>query len=229
MRKLILIGLVAFSAHTFAQTLDPTYHRGYIVKEDGTKIEGIIEADLQFPWNVQDDIKFFDPKLLEQGKVKNKDKEKFGPKDIKGFGFDNVYFESQKYADMTAIGPASLGKYYFLERIEDGKIKLFRFFDSPPKVLTGGETFEQVYDNLRNSPRSLIKKGDDKVKEATGFEKLISDCPVVFEKFQKGEYGNYASNENQTGAGKLITKLANRGNSEQFIGAVVRDYNANMK
>jgi hypothetical protein len=229
MRKLILIGLVAFSANAFAQTLDPAYHRGYIIKEDGSKVEGIIEADLQFPWNVQDDIKFFDPKLLEQGKVKGKDKEKYGPKDIKGFGFDDRYYESQKYADMTAIGPASLGKYYFLERLEDGKIKLYRFFDSPPKVLTVDETFEQVYENLRNNPRSLIKKGDDKVKESAGFEKMINDCPVVMEKYQKGEYGNYAGKEDQTAAGKLITKMANRGNSEQFIGAVVRDYNANMK
>lgn len=229
-KTLIIIAASLISVFSFSQNLGPNQHLGKILKEDGTQEEGIIEADLTLPWRLQKEIKFFDKMLLEYGsKIKNKDKKEYGPKDIKGYSIGDKVWESQKYADLSAVGPAALGAMFFLERVENGKIKLFNFYGTPPAIVTG-ETIDQSNEEYR-TPLLLIQKGTDKAKvlaPATDLSKFIGDCPEVNEKYKKGEFGNKAVDEDKNKMGKLLARASDGADMSVFV-AVVLAYNEKMK
>lgn len=234
MKKMILtlclLGVFSFS---FSQA-EEDYHKGRIFKEDGTSEDGIIEADLKYPWIIQKYIRFFDAALLNQeDRVKLRDKPKIDPKDIAGFEFEGKRYESNKYADLSGLGPGSLGTFYFLELVEDGPIKLYKYYNSPPTVMQGEP--EGIYEDLRNSPTILYRKGDTKLQPISSvtLEEAIKDCPEVKAKFDKGDYGNKLESNpddaKKSRLGKLIKSVTTaQPNLNDYVFEVVREYNTLM-
>ena len=228
MKKLFTLVMALSGYLLSAQDLAENQHLGKIIKSDASTEDGVIEANTEFPWSFQKEIKFYDTKLLGT-KIKGKDKKEFGPKDIRGFTFDDRTYESNKFADLSAVGPASLGAMYFLEVVLTGKINLYHLYDSPPTFISG-TTIEEANAAAR-TPRLLIKKGDDKVKELTNnnISKFIEDCPSVLAKYDKGEYGNTVRDPNKSLAGNLLAKALAGSPQEAILMDIVKDYNATMK
>jgi hypothetical protein len=62
------------------------------------------------------------------GQIEDKMKEervvsgKYGPKDISGYRYEDMEFESAKYADMSAVGFNMIPKWMFLRRIINDKV-----------------------------------------------------------------------------------------------------------
>jgi hypothetical protein len=124
---------------------------------------------------------------------------KYGPKDISGYRYENMIFESVKYADMSAVGFGMLGKKMFMRKIIDGKISLFYHYDNPPTVLVG-ETFESYYKECAQEHVVYRKGKDGKLKLAGSIvsrkidQELFEDCPYVKEKLDTDVYSG-SSNE----------------------------------
>lgn len=214
-----------------AQEASDNQYQGTIINLDGTESQGVIEANLQYPWIIQKHILFFDASLLEQEeRVKLKDKPKLDAKDLVGFRFEDKVYESHKYADLSALGPKALGTNYFFELAVDGPIKLYKFYDSPPTVMQGDP--EAIYAELRNNPHLYIKKGDEKIDflSTSKLEKFISDSPEVWNKYEKGEYGNKLEGDGgkKSRLGKLINKAMNTPSINSYVYEVVSEYNALM-
>ena len=228
----IVLSLVLNTSAQETEVMDNQYP-GTVLNLDGSRKNVIIETNLNYPWITQKYIRYFADSLLEGSeRVKLRDKPKYDAKDLLGFQVEGKKYEAQKYADLSALGPKSVGSYYFLEVAMDGPIKLYRFYDSPPTVMEGDP--ERIYEELRNAPRILIKKGDSKVVAVSsgGLEKMISDCPEVADKYKKGEYGNkVAEDENakkKSGLGKLVNKAISMVATDGYVFEVVTDYNQIM-
>lgn len=228
----ILSALLSLPTIFLAQDVSESQYEGTVINLDGTETEGIIEANLQYPWIIQKHIRFFDKSLLEQDRVKLKDKPKLDAKELLGFSFADKKYEAYKYADLSALGPKTLGSYYFFEQAVDGPIKLYKFYDSPPTVMQGDP--EVIYEELRNNPNLFVKKGDEKIDilSASKLQNMISDCPEVAAKYDKGEYGNKLKEEEdgkkKSKLGKLINKTINTPSPESYAWDVVKEYNELM-
>ncbi len=206
--------------------LSDTQFEGFVIDNDGKKTEGIIEMNPSFPWDVQKGIKFIPQDTWEsKDKIKNKDKEKYGPKDLQAFQASDMYYETQKYADLSAVGLANIPKKYFLHRIEDGTMKLYRFYSNPPKVISG-RTFDEVYADYRQNYQLAFFKEGDKIRSADGTDmgKYIDDCMAVWEKFKDGLYGNAKRKEEMTKVGKLLRTMGDNMNEDEYR-TLVSDYN----
>lgn len=58
-----------------------------------------------FFWVYQDDFKFIEvEKFFKKDKVKNKDFEKYGLKDIDGYDYEDLIYVFVKYLDMIVVG-----------------------------------------------------------------------------------------------------------------------------
>ncbi|MBZ0244472.1 MAG: hypothetical protein K8H85_00860 [Cyclobacteriaceae bacterium] len=216
---------------SIAQEAGDNQYQGTIVNLDGTESQGVIEANLQYPWVIQKHIRFFDASLLEQeDRVKLKDKPKLDAKDLLGFRFEDKVYESHKYADLSALGPKALGANYFFELVVDGPIKLYKFYDTPPTVMQGDP--ETIYAELRNNPHLFIKKGDEKIDvlSTSKLEKFISDSPEIWAKYNKGEYGNKLEDDGgkKSKLGKLINKAMNTPSIDAYVYNVINEYNTLM-
>ena len=85
---------------------------GLIIK-DGKEIQGYIKSTgtaytrgkfFPAPWQFQSDIKFISKDVFEQTeKIKNKLFENYGPKEIDGYRYDTLVYESVKYSDLSEI------------------------------------------------------------------------------------------------------------------------------
>jgi hypothetical protein len=191
--------------------------------QDGQEIEGYIKSLGQVyshntqqyypaPWEFQGNINFIPKDVFENTvKISGKLYKKYGPKDISGYRYEDLEFESVKYADMSAVGMNMIPKKMFLRRITNDKVSVFYHYDTPSSVVVGG-TFEEAYAECAQE-RVVYRKGiDGKVKLITGIkgintnDKDFADCPYVAEKKANGGYS---------------------GNHLDIILAVIEDYNTN--
>jgi hypothetical protein len=178
--------------------------QGAIFTKNGEEIAGYIKAKKDVygmdkkqyypaPWTYQDDIQFIPKDVFENTiEIKRKMYKKYGPKDISGYRYEELYFEAVKYADMSAVGLNMFPKWTFLRKIIDGKISVFYHYDNPPTVLVG-ETFEPYYIKCAKEQVVYRKGKDGKLKLIEGIAGLkISkdweDCPLVKEKYDGDVY-----------------------------------------
>ena len=186
---------------------------GKILK-DGKESEGYIKmtgkiGDYSAPWQFQDGIKFIPKDVFEKAeKIKANLYEKYGPEDCDGYVFDTLVFESVKFSNMTTVGLGMLGQKMFMQLISKDKISFYHFFNSPPKIVTGGDTFENYY--LECAQPNLVyrigKDGKLKIIEYLNIEKELADCPSVIEKHKNGDYASPGSQEKK-GLGQFFGKL----------------------
>jgi hypothetical protein len=232
MKNLFLFVIFSFLAVSLnAQNeLAENQHHGEIHFTNGNIQKGIIEADFGSPWAIQKGIKYFDESLLSQPKIKNKDKADYDPKDIVWLTIGDRIYEVQKYADLTAAGTGSIPHNYFLERITDGKIKLFKFYQTPMMV---GNTYDvdKSYVDCRNNPDILIWKEGEKIKAIQNIDlrEYLADCPAVLTKYENGEYGNPKVDPEKSKFAAKVHTDASIQEMKQWIVAVIDDYNQTMK
>jgi hypothetical protein len=163
---------------------------GYI-KKKGT---GYIDSErLSAPWQFQDDIRFISKEVFEnKEKIKNRDFNKYSPKDIDGYKYngDSLTFVSNKYSDMSAVGTGMIPKWKFMREVLDGEISIYHHYQSPPSV--GSTTgLRAMYVEYAENPEIVYQKGEDeKMKLVNGMnvEKELADCEEVVKKFQNQEY-----------------------------------------
>lgn len=197
---LVLNYFTGFS-QTEGQMRDHHVTTGVVIR-DGREIPGYIKIQgtaflgdslRAAPWEFQKSIRFMQKDIFERSeKIRNRDFVKYGPDDIDGYRYhgDSLVFESVKYADMSAVGTGMIPKRIFMRKVSSGRISIFHHFHSPPPV---GEVSELRRSYLESTvPEYVYRIGEDgKLKLISGLNvrKELADCPLVVEKFEKGEYG----------------------------------------
>jgi hypothetical protein len=244
MKKVKIFGaslcLMLLSTQAFSQVTEKMKSEnvvaGSIIK-NGKEIPGYIRAmgtasvdGTQFtaPWEFQLSLRFIEKNDFEKAeKIKNKDYVKYEAKDIEGYKYDNdsLIYESVKYSDMSAVGTGMLSQKIFMRKISEGKISLYHHFQSPPPVMVGDAvSFKATY--IENANPNYVYKtaNDDKLKlvNSLNIKKELSDCPVVVEKFEKGEYGIKNGEGKSTGLTKLMNKTVLK---DDIKLAAIGDYN----
>ena len=235
----LAITLVSTSAHSQLSEKIKTEKvvDGSIIKE-GKEIQGYIKITgtaytrgkfFPAPWQFQSDIKFIPKDIFEQTeKIKNKLFVSYGPKEIDGYRYDTLIYESVKYADLSEISLSIIPQMIFIRKIKDGKIALYHHFSSPPNVVTGPEGFEPAYIEC-SRPNLVYQKennGTLKLVKFLNIEKELSDCPYVTEKQSRGEYGVVGKDGEASDLNKLYSNLAYR---EEVRLKAIEDYNNNCR
>ncbi len=222
----------------FAQEyeLKPDQFKGEIYMKKGGSRTGYIDmkgSDMS-PWANQQSVKFFSDEAVADGKVQGKEKEKFKPKTLNGYKSGDRYFESIKISAAklsTGIGMAS---QKFVERLVDGKIKLYKLYEAPDPagVYVGEEEIarhEQELERMRNEPLMVLQKGDGKyiLLRKANLSEMLSDCPDVQAKYDGGEYGIEPWNPDaETKLGKMIANQTNAEQVEAILPEILNDYNS---
>ncbi len=205
-------------------------YKGYILTEEG-KQEGIIwlsGGGVETPWSLQKKVSFITEE--DFGKIKkNKVKyfESYKSKQLLGYGFDDVQYESVKFADLSAVGPDMLSKMYFLKVLVQGNLSLYKYYHTPPSAVSGDEV------NRTNAEWALdndivIKKGESKSKDIdrVDVDELLDDCPTVKDKYLNGEYGFTPKNDGEKkGLGKIWAKMNDRADIEKALILIATEYN----
>lgn len=204
-----------------------------IVKKGARKGYVDMRGSDRSPWNNQNSVKFFTDEAIADGKLKNKEKEKFKPKDLKGYTADDRYFESIKISAAKLNIGVGMAQQKFVERMVEGHIKMYKFYESPdPTAVHVGEEAIAAHkvelERMRNNPMLVIKKGDEKLVllRKVNIGELLADCPEVQEKYLSGGYGVEPFNTDaETKLGKFIAKNANAEQMEAILPEIFEDYN----
>lgn len=203
---------------------------GYIIK-DGKQTHGYIRRmgteslgteNYPAPWQFQGDIRFIPKNIFEiTAKIKNKLFVSYSAKDIDGYVYDTMVFESVKYSDMSSVGVSMIAKKMFMHRISDGKIKLFQHFQSPPIIFNGQDYIECA------KPNPIYQVGaDGKLKPVSllNVSKELADCPQVVQRFKNNEYSTLGTENDQ--GNKFLSNVVFR-NEVRLM--VIDDYNRTCK
>jgi hypothetical protein len=209
MQKLFLfICFILFTSSVFSQAeLKENQFEGYIIQKNGTKKEGIIEIkNIRQPWSFQEPFKFFDKSLLGNDKIKKSDKMECIPGEVIEYGFGDKRYVLVNYVNnnqaeggtlttgLSALKNATQTKY-FAEVYREGKVSLFRFYNSPPEfyVTSGEDEAAKMRDFIEDCKKNydiLIEKGEEKAKsfEQISIKKFFKDCPFVIKKYEDNLY-----------------------------------------
>jgi hypothetical protein len=177
---------------------------GAIFNKNGEEIAGYIKAKKDVygmhtklyypaPWEYQDDIHFIPKDVFENTpEIKKKLYKKYGPKDISGYRYEELYFEAVKYADMSSVGLNMFAKWMFLRKVMVGKMEVFYHYENPPAV-TVNEPIDNYYVEYAKEHVVYRKGKDGKLKLVDGvagvnIHKDWEDCPFVKEKYDQKEY-----------------------------------------
>jgi len=234
---LLAVGQAALCQTTKKMRENNVLHGSIILK--GKPIEGYIKSKgkvlnddewMDAPWQFQGKLQFIAKDIFDnKDKIKNKDFNKYGAKDIDGYHYngDSLAYESVKYVDMSAVGTGMIPKSKFMRKMESGKINLYIHFQSPPAAMVGStEDFRRTYEECA-VPEPVYQKGEKaKLKLVNGMnvKKVLADCPDVVKKFEGGEYGviETKSESKLKGLAKLANKTTFR--DDMKINAI-KDYN----
>ncbi|MGK0365249.1 MAG: hypothetical protein ACI85O_002315 [Saprospiraceae bacterium] len=235
MKKLLflLIAILATTTVSFGQddALPDNLYRTTIVTKSGDTHEGVVKWQDNRPWNTNTAVKMFDEALLSEKKVKNKDKTLYKAKDVETLTFDGRTFVSRKVmmdvCDYCSTLKA-LPNNFFLEVVEEGTIKMFKGYGSPPGVASG-VSFEEIYANILDNPSYFLEK--DGMKKTTNLstitiEKWIDDAAITYQKWTEGGFGNMKRKEGE----KLMNFLKDQGANEDIgmMMNVIKEYNGEM-
>lgn len=233
-----LLGLFLFCNNGFSQVAQKMIYenvvRGSIIM-GGKEIEGYMkrmgtaylpEFWYQAPWEFQKGIRFIEKGVFEKAqKIRNKDYIKFEAGDIDGYKYhgDSLIFESVKYADMSALGMNMIPKKMFMRRVLEGSICLYHHFHLPPSFGQVSE-LRKIYTEYANPEVVYRINRDGKLKLVNGLnvKKEFVGCPVVVEKYEKGEYGLQGGDPNASGLVKLADKTLFR---DEVRLLAITDYN----
>ena len=240
-KMLFLLAALAFTTFSaFAQEPIDVERRIYLeevtpgaIIKDGKVIEGYIGtlhttfvrgATMATPWKNQDEIRFIAKEMFETlKKVKNKNYTKYSAKDIEGYRYDTLVYESVKYADLSAVGFGMLGKMMFMRKVSNGNITLFHHFNTPPAMGT-----QEEYEDCANKPNLVYRKGTEGklgLVNSLNIKKELADCPMVVDKHEKGQYNIMNDGEQESSrAGKLLNNALFR---DDVRLAAIEDYNNN--
>jgi hypothetical protein len=237
----LLLVLAVFSVNTFSQLEEKIKNENVVagsIKKGGQDIQGYFKRTglasengkvFPAPWEFQTEMKFIAKDVFENTeKIKNKLYESYTAKDIDGFKYDTLIYESLKYADMSAVGMGMIAKKMFLRKVMDGKITIYHHFGTPPSIV-GSEGFEPYYIECGNPNivYQIGKEGKLKLVNSLNVEKELADCPYVVEKDKKGEYKVLGKEGEET---KGLKKLANKTVFRDAIKLmIIEDYNKNCK
>lgn len=234
----LLTLLVACFTISYAQReFKANQFEGKIILKNGKEKVGVIEIkgnEEQSPWLKQESVKYISKENFNKEKLKNKDKEKYSPKDIQGFYAGDRYFESIKYADMSAVGASMIPKWYFVEKLVDGKLDIYKFYRSPGKVgVAVGEEeiaeMERFEEECRTQPNLLIQLEDGKIKNVLNVDiyEYISGCETVLAKYKNGEYGIKPMDDNsKSGVGKFVSKTLDANRLNSSIIPIAEEFNS---
>jgi len=229
-----------FSVFATAQyEFSPDEHKGeiYTIKE-GTRTGYIdLKGSDRSPWANQQSVRFFSEDALADNKVKGKEKEKYKPKQLKGYLAGDRYFESIKISPGKVKMGIGMASQKFVERLAHGKIKLYKLYEAPDPagVYVGEEEIaahEADLERMRNEPIYVLQHngGNYQTMKNVNLEGWLSDCPEVLEKYKSGGYGIEPFNQDaKTGLGKSIAQKVNAERMEVVLAEILRDYNACMK
>ncbi|HBF18868.1 MAG TPA: hypothetical protein DDW81_02160 [Cryomorphaceae bacterium] len=237
MKNILAGALILASTLLTAQTykLKSDEMKGQIVTLKGEVLNGYIKlkGDTRSPWNNQESVEFFTEDAMADGKVKGKEREKYRPDDIKAYIAGDRYFEAQKFSLMKMTMGMGIAKWYFIERMVDGDISLYRFYDTPDAVtVTTTEAervaYEEELESMRTNPNLLLKKDDEMTTlQKVDFAAYISKCPEVQEKYKTGGYGIEPFHQDaETKLGKFIAKQVNSQQVMVVLPQILEDYNA---
>jgi len=145
----LFVAILATTTVSFGQddALPDNLYRATIVTKSGDTHEGVIKWQDNRPWLTNTAVKMFDEALLSEKKVKNKDKTMHKAKDVETLSFDGRTFVSRKVmldACEYCSALKALPNNFFLEVVEEGTIKMFKGYGSPPSVASG-VSFDVIY------------------------------------------------------------------------------------
>ena len=243
-KTFIFFVLSSISSLIFSQDLilklEDGHKKGKIIEKDGTEKFGILALAGSLsddPWNIQHTVYFLTEEKYKElslkGRVKTSKMEEYTPSKIKGFYYENTHYESLKYSDVSSLSLSMIPKSYFMEKIKEGKMSVYKFYVHPGDfsfTTNEQQALERkaFLEECRTKPQIVVKKGDDKAKniQDTGIEKVISDCEVVLKKYHSAQYGLDPKNtEGKKGVSKLLNKLADYENRSSAILIIADDYN----
>lgn len=228
LNALLLLALAPISISAQV-ALSEWQHEGFVITKKG-KEQGIIwlnGAD-ETPWRLQKQVLFLPQKKYEKAKkLKRKDFEKYSPKEILGYEFEDRLFVSRKYSAGATVSFKGLATRMFLEVLTNGPAKALRYYETPPSV--GNASYiDEEREKARNFPTMLIQVGDEKLKSASSFNfyEFLDDCPVVYEKYETGGYG--FTPRPREGKKKGLRGLINKALSMtgfDYVPELIADYN----
>lgn len=196
MKQLVLVVAVLISGLGFSQ-IDDNWEDvseklpGYVITNDGEKIEGYLKRFLKI--KSQRKVKFF--KTLDDKPVV------YEPQDLKAYKIENDYYETHPYEGLS--GKTKV----FLLRTVEGKINLFDYYirveDDKGAELTlsqkGNTEISLDFDGSKIQTEILaVKDGDDYLKFASQkvifsfknvMSKYVSDYPELAKKIKDKEKG----------------------------------------
>ncbi len=211
MKKLsIIISLILLNfSVSNAQKEAGDYINGTITTAEGDSMSCYLEYYDINPGLFQNGVKYitnetFDV-LTNGGKIKGKDINKFSPKNVTKIVLSNgKVYEPRVYADLTAVGTASIPKTMLFELVVDGRIKVYKKYRKIGglTVVSGQEAYdviegqgpsEQEKIQRNNSTFEILVIKDTKNAQSISNIKLddyIMDVVTVYDKYKNDEYGD---------------------------------------
>lgn len=259
----LLLALMANLSVCFAQTelkLADDEAEGYIIDSKGTKHEGIIilASSGHNPWENQDRVYVVDKAVYQaaNGKFSKKDRKKFEAKEVKEYVAGKRKFMAVKYNNiqgaaktgtggtsrLTAIAGAAknlASSEFMAEVITEGKITLYRFYNSPPPVgVSLGESqaaesariekeCREIYDILyvkegsKDKAKAVARPGEVSAGKEP-FKDVIEDCKDVLKKY---EDGTYTMKPLKKGLKGMINEAMSGKSLEEKVVEIIADYN----
>lgn len=242
----VILGILLSSLNVFlhAEEGEDCIRNGYIITSKNEKIEGMLWLPLDKFFSekeFQTKVYFLPTEEFEAlKKLKKKKFKKYGPKKIKGYGFDDFKLLSVKYADTSAASFAMFGKKYFLHSIEEGKINVFRYYQFDEGEANNKQTAELDSDDPEEKKKAtlgyfyqiLVQKDGGKLKnnETVNMKKLVGDCKFVYDKYLAGGYGFIPKNDGKKGGlKKLMSKVRDKKGLLEALPKIAEEYNAHME
>jgi len=180
---------------------------GYVIKADGKRMDGIVEIkNISHPWSFQETVLFFDKSLLDNEKVKKKEKTECRPGEYVEYGFQDRRYALVSYTNLNqasggttttamSVMKGATQTKFFAEVFREGKVSLYRFYNSPPDfwVTTGDAQAQEMQTFIRDCKENfdiLIEKEGEKAKAFGGIsvKKFFKDCDFVVQKYEDKKY-----------------------------------------
>lgn len=234
MKNLLLAILVFTTSILSAQS--ENRHEVTVQLKNGDMIEAMVELNPYHPWSDQKSITVFDKSLVDETRIKRKERKKYKASKVEYYEIGGKRWESHKVLMPAGeYGSATKGvpTYTFLERIEEGAISVYQGYSYPPGIISGDVmTYEDIYEGIRNTPNYVVMKHDAKKPKVRyisniNIEKWIKDAPDVYEKFEAGEYGNFKRKKGKK-LGNFIKSQIENENPDLII-RIIEDYNQEMQ
>lgn len=209
-------------------------HPAQLITRDSFLKKGYIRviADDRYPWGFQSRILFMDEEQWNNLVEEPTESEftEYRPADLQEYRITdvNITFLGRTFSDKSSIGMNMIPKRYFMRLIEDGKVKLFYYYDVPAAYYVSLTEELAELDIAEVNLYVLIQIGNEKLKKISeiDIQQMISDCPKVLEDYKAGKYGVEPSgNEKSKGIIKFLKKENNHNPWKDFIAPVIRDYN----